>query len=132
MGDHHWRAGVRPKGGARELPFPIAAECAGGAQRVKVEHPPGRQAHPPCLTLTREAQTATIARQGKGTSNPTTHLAPPPTPRPCTATGPGPDPSTAAQANHSHAGLIGLNSGLPGYSYALSLGGSAPEGDYFS
>src|SRR5699024_4244989 len=55
-----------------------------------------------------------------------------PTPRPCTATGPGPDPSTAAQANHSHAGLIGLNTGLPGYSYALSLGGSASEGDYFS
>lgn len=76
MGDHHWRAGVRPKGGARELPFPIAAECAGGAQRVKVEHPPGRQAHPPCLTLTRGVETATIARQGKGTSNPTTHLAP--------------------------------------------------------
>src|SRR5699024_12187027 len=92
--------------------------------------PTGRQAHPPCLTLKREAQTATIARQGKGadTQPPTWRPHQPPglAPRPAL------DPSTAAQANHSHTGLVGLNTGLPGCSCVLSLGGSAPEGDYFS
>ena len=45
-----WGPGGRPRRGrAAGLPFPIAAECAGGAQRVKVEHPPGRRPTPRVL-----------------------------------------------------------------------------------
>ena len=90
-----WGPGGRPRRGrAAGLPFPIAAECAGGAQRVKVEHPPGRQAHPPCLTLTRGVETATIARQGKGadTQPPTPHPHQPPDPAPQPALAPTPAP----------------------------------------
>src|SRR5699024_685213 len=84
-----WGPGGRPRRGrAAGLPFPIAAECAGGAQRGKVDHPPGPPGPPPVSYLDARSADGHNRAAGKGSRHPTTHPTPPPTPRPCTATGP--------------------------------------------
>ena len=64
-----WGPGGRPKGGARELPFPMAAECAGGAQRVKVEHPRAERP-PPVSYLDARSGDGHNRAAGKGNQQP--------------------------------------------------------------
>jgi len=64
-----WGPGGRPKGGARELPFPMAAECAVGAQRVKVEHPRA-EGPPPVSYLDARSGDGHNRAAGKGNQQP--------------------------------------------------------------